>query len=106
MKPEIKAYFEEHPEQPRPDQRQALLKTATFDRWAMIFYIVGAVWVAYWLLILPDTIAEGKAVPAFLATAAVLVVGWLVSTFIGRRLLPSIGLWALVLPFLTAMVIT
>ena len=129
MKPEIKSYFEEHPDQPRPDQRQALLaaghssvevddafqewdrgqapvKTATFDRWAMIFYIVGAVWVAYWLLILPDTIAEGKAVPAFLATAAVLVVGWLVSTFIGRRLLPSIGLWALVLPFLTAMVIT
>ena len=129
MKPEIKRYFNEHPDQPRPGQRQALLaaghspeeiddaflewdrgapavKTATFDRWALVFHVVGAVWVAYWLLILPDTIADDRALPAFLATAAALVVAWLVSTWIGRRLLPSIGLWALVLPFLTALIVT
>ena len=129
MKPEIKRYFDQNPDQPRPGQRAALLaeghspeeiddaflewdrgqapvKTATFDRWALVFHVVGAVWVAYWLLILPDTIAEGRAVPAFLATAAALVVAWLISTWIGRRLLPSIGLWALVLPFLTARVVT
>jgi hypothetical protein len=129
MKPEIKRYFDEHPGQPRTDQRQALLaaghspadiddafleldrsaapvKTATFDRWALVFHVVGVVWVAYWLLILPDKIAEGRAVPAFLVVGVVLAVGWLVSTWIGRRLLPSIGLWALVLPFLSALIIT
>jgi hypothetical protein len=129
MKPEIKTYFDEHPDQPRPDQRQALLaaghssvdideaflerdrgaapvKTATFDRWALIFHVVGVVWVAYWLLILPDKIAEGRAVPAFLVVGVVLVIGWLVSTWIGRRLLSSIGYWALIVPFLSALIIT
>lgn len=129
MKPEIKRYFDQHPDQPRPGQRAALLeaghssddidnafleldrgaapvKTATFDRWALIFHVVGAVWVAYWLLILPDKIAEGNALPAFLVIAVALVIAWLISTWIGRRLLPSIGLWALVLPFLTAFIVT
>jgi hypothetical protein len=129
MKPEIKRYFDEHSDLPRPEQRQALLaaghsstevddaflefdrgaapvKTATFDRWAGIFHIVGIVWVAYWLLILPDKIAEGQALTAFAVVAVALVIGWLVSTWIGRRLLPSIGLWALVLPFLSALIIT
>jgi len=64
------------------------------------------VWVAYWLLILPDKIAEGRALTAFAVVAVALVIGWLVSTWIGRRLLPSIGLWALVLPFLSALIIT
>ena len=42
----------------------------------------------------------------FAVIAIALLIAWLISTWIGRRLLPSIGMWALVLPFLTAFIVT
>jgi hypothetical protein len=134
MKPEIKSYLDAHGDDPRPAIRQALLaeghspeelddafaewdrstvsadpvaRRATFDRLAAIFHLVGLGWVAYWLLILPDKIAEGRALTALLVVGMALVVAWLISTFIGRWLLPRTGLAvALIVPALTALVVT
>jgi hypothetical protein len=134
MKPEIQRYLDEHGDDPRPAIRQALLaeghspeelddafaewdrattsadpvaSRATFDRVAAIFHLVGLGWVAYWLLILPDKIAEGRGPTALLVVGIALVIGWLISTFIGRWLLPRTGLAvALVVPALSALLIT
>ena len=134
MKPEIKRYFDQHGDDPRPAMRKALLaeghspdevdaaflewdrgtaagepetRRGTFDRVATIFHLVGLGWAAYWLLILPDKVAEGRGPTALLVVGIALLIGWVVSTFIGRWLLPRTGLGiALIVPALTALLIT
>jgi uncharacterized membrane protein len=135
MKPEIKKHLEEHGDDPLPTLRYALLRDGhsaeeieeafqewqsgvpaplpeeerrrAFDRWATGFHIAGLVWVAAWLLFLPDSIAEGRALTAFVVVAVSLLIGWIVSLLIGRWMLSRTSLLvALVVPFISALVIT
>jgi hypothetical protein len=135
MKPEIKHYLDEHGDDPIPTLRHALTEAGhspeeveealrefmagepaplpeearrnAFDRWATGFHIVGLVWVAYWLFILPDKIAEGRAPTAFVVVAVALLIGWVVSIWIGRQLLSRTSMpVALIVPAISALLIT
>jgi len=133
MNPEIKAYLDEHGATYTPEAlRRALVDAGhdpatvdlalrewqanravsdhskedrrTFGRWAFALHLGALVAMFVLVVLLKGTTAIGLAVIAAVILGIALLIGWAISSLIGRALLPRVGLMiALIVPFISAL---
>jgi hypothetical protein len=78
----------------------------TFSRWAIRLHVAAVVAVFILLIVLKGIPAIGLAVLGCAVLAVALVIGWAISSLIGRALLPATGvILALVVPAISALIL-
>lgn len=78
----------------------------TFGKWALWLHVGALVAVFVLLVALKGTTAVGTALFGCAVLGVFLVIGWAISSLIGRALLPATGAWvALVVPAISAVVL-
>ena len=78
----------------------------TFGRWALRLHVAAVVAVFLLLIVLKGTSAIGVALLGCAVLAVALVIGWAISSLIGRALLPATGvILALVAPAISALIL-
>jgi hypothetical protein len=83
-----------------------LEKRATFGRWALGLHVAAVVAVFLLIVALKGTTAIGVALLGCVVLGVALVIGWVISSLIGRALLPGAGvIVALIVPAISALVL-
>jgi hypothetical protein len=136
MNPEIKAYLDEHGATYTPEALHRALVDAghdpatvdlalrewqanragsdhskedrrTFGRWAFALHLGALVAMFALVVLLKGTTAIGLAVIAAFVLGIALLIGWAISSLIGRALLPRVGLMiALIVPLISALALS
>ncbi|MEO8638824.1 MAG: hypothetical protein ABI458_02780 [Chloroflexota bacterium] len=82
-------------------------KRRTFGRWAMGLHVAALVAVFLLLVVLKGTAAIGLAVLGCAVLAVAMLIGWAISSLVGRALLPRAGvIVALVVPAISALALS
>ena len=83
-----------------------LEKRVTFGRWAIRLHVAAVVAVFLLLIILKGIPAIGLALLGCAVLAVAMVIGWAISSLVGRALLPGAGvILALVVPAISALIL-